>query len=411
VDEASRSSDDRRSALFTRSRVDRVTAGVAGGLAERLRVDSMLVRIAFVVLVGAGGVGVVAYGLAWALSEEPHLDHQPPSAPETPSAKQLVALGLILFGVLLVLREMGLWFGDALTWPLALAGAGSAVLWSRSDVEERARVTGFARRLPGDPVHGLLAGPGSVPRVVVGGALMIVGLGAFLATSPAVTFEAVGPILVATAVTIAGVALLVGPWVVRLARQLSEERRERIRSEERAEMAAHLHDSVLQTLALIQRSREAREMVTLARAQERELRAWLYGARTEPDSLRRAFEETAARLEALHRVPVNVVCVGDAALDDRLRALVQAAAEAISNAAQHAGAEQVSVYVEAEDGVATAYVTDQGIGFDPAEVESSRLGITESINGRMARHGGEATVTSAPGEGTEVTLRMPTAAP
>jgi signal transduction histidine kinase/phage shock protein PspC (stress-responsive transcriptional regulator) len=393
--------------LFVRSGTDRIVTGVAGGVGERLGIDPMLVRIAFIVLTGAGGAGIAVYAAAWVASEDAPTRHGPSPPPAVRSAQRLAALGLVLLGTLLILREAGLWFGDAISWPLALAGAGSAVLWSRSDAEDRARVAGLARRLPADTVPGVLAGPASLPRILIGGGLLAAGLFILLVTSPGMSFEAVGPVLAAMTVTVAGVALLIGPWVSRLVRQLSEERRERIRSEERAEMAAHLHDSVLQSLALIQRAGEPREMVTLARAQERELRAWLYGVHTDPDSLRRAVEETAARLEERHHVPVEVVCVGDAPLDDRLRALVQATAEAVSNAARHAGADRVSVYVEAEDGVATAYVTDQGVGFDPSSVAPGRLGITESIEGRMVRYGGEATVSSAPGEGTEVTLRMP----
>lgn len=392
---------------FARSRVDRVTAGVAGGLAERIGLEPVLVRIGFVVLAAAGGVGLLVYVVCWIVSVEPDDDAAPPTRPAAASVQQLVALGLILLGVLLALREVGLWFGDAVTWPVALAGAGSAVIWSRSDDQERARMADLATRIPGDPVRTMLGGPGSLPRVVVGGALLAAGLAAFLAANEALSFRALGPVLVAVAATAAGLALLLGPWVVRLARQLAVERRERIRSEERAEMAAHLHDSVLQTLALIQRSAEPREMATLARAQERELRAWLYGVGSEPGSLRAGLEQAAARTEELQRVPVDVVVVGDAPLDDALRALVHAASEAMSNAARHSGAERVSVYAEVESDEISVYVADGGAGFDIDAVSDDRLGIAESIHGRMARHGGSSSVVSEPGEGTEVTLRLP----
>jgi signal transduction histidine kinase/phage shock protein PspC (stress-responsive transcriptional regulator) len=392
---------------FPRSRVDRVLGGVAAGLGERMGIDPVVVRIGFVILSAAGGAGLLAYAGCWLVSHEPSDDAPPAARPPAPSVQQLAALGLIVLGTLVLLRGVGLWFGDALSWPVALAGAGSAVIWSRSDEQERARLAGLATRIPGDPLRTVLAGPASLPRVLVGGILLAAGMLTVLAANQALTFRAFGPVLLAMAVTTAGLSLLLGPWIVRLARQVTEERRERIRSEERAEVAAHLHDSVLQTLALIQRAEEPREMATLARSQERELRAWLYGGDADPARLRTAVEAAAAKVEQLHRVPVDAVVVGDAAVDDRVRALVQAATEAASNAARHSGADQVSLFAEVVDGAVVLYVTDQGKGFDPDAVPVGRHGIAESIRGRMARHGGTATITSHPGEGTEVGLRMP----
>ena len=194
-----------------------------------------------------------------------------------------------------------------------------------------------------------------------------------------------------------------------MGRQLAEERRQRIRSEERAEMAAHLHDSVLQSLALIQRASTPQEMVTLARGQERELRAWLYG-RSGPsahDLLSTAIEEMAGRVERLHHVKVEAVVVGDCRIDEGVQGLVQSTGEAVMNAAKHAGVDTVSVYVEVEEDQVSAFVRDQGKGFVPAAVPRDRRGIAESIEGRMERAGGTAIVDSAPGEGTEVTLRLP----
>jgi signal transduction histidine kinase len=219
----------------------------------------------------------------------------------------------------------------------------------------------------------------------------------------------------AVAVTATGVALVLGPWIYRLARQLSDERRERIRSEERGEMAAHLHDSVLQTLAMIQRSASQQEMSSLARSQERELRAWLFGragpnAEIPPDaSVSVAIDAMAARVERLQRVPVETVVVGDRVLDERLRSLVDACGEAVMNAARHSGAAEVSVYVEMDADGATAFVRDQGKGFDPSLIPSDRRGIADSIYGRMERIGGTASIVSSPGLGTEVRLRLPAA--
>lgn len=172
-------------------------------------------------------------------------------------------------------------------------------------------------------------------------------------------------------------------------------------------MAAHLHDSVLQTLALIQRADVGGEVVSLARRQERELRAWLYGEQRDPSMLGAAVEGAAERVEELQGIPVDVVVVGDTSLDASLHGLVHALAEAMSNAARHSGADHVSVYVEVEPHQVSAFVRDQGKGFDLAAVPPGRMGIAESIRGRIRRHGGSAEITSDQGEGTEVALTMP----
>jgi signal transduction histidine kinase len=190
--------------------------------------------------------------------------------------------------------------------------------------------------------------------------------------------------------------------------QVDAERREKLLSQQQADVAAHLHDSVLQTLALIQRKADdPRAVVALARAQERDLRAWLYEDPAAPtSSLRAALEDTAAEVETLHGVPVEVVLVGDAALDDGLVAMVRAAREAMLNAARHSGAPAVDVFAEVEGRQVDVFVRDRGSGFDPDGVPADRLGLKGSVIGRMARHGGRATLRSAPGEGTEVHLSM-----
>jgi signal transduction histidine kinase len=197
--------------------------------------------------------------------------------------------------------------------------------------------------------------------------------------------------------------------VVRLAGDLAAERRDRIRSEERSEMAAHLHDSVLQTLALIQRSDDPKKMVTLARSQERELRSWLYSSAQDngDETLSRALEAAATRVERAHDVPVEVVVVNDVPVSNGVDAVVKAASEAMHNAAKHSTAGRVSVYAEAVGGMLDVFVTDQGAGFDLDVVPDDRHGIRDSIIGRMERHGGTAAITSEAGEGTEVHLEMP----
>ena len=83
--------------------------------------------------------------------------------------------------------------------------------------------------------------------------------------------------------------------------------------------------------------------------------------------------------------------VGDAAMDEAMRALVAAISEATLNAASHSGAAEVSVYVEVEADAVTAFVRDHGSGFDPDAVPADRRGIADSIVGPHAaprRHGG-----------------------
>jgi signal transduction histidine kinase len=216
------------------------------------------------------------------------------------------------------------------------------------------------------------------------------------------------------AVILGGLGLVFGPWLWRLWTALVEERSERIRSDERAEMAAHLHDSVLQTLAMIQRSSSPQEMTSLARGQERELRAWLYRRTNGPVDrpppgglLSAAVDDAAARIERLHHVPVETVMVGEAPMDERLRALIDAAGEAMNNAARHSGATSIAVYCEVGAEAVNLYVRDEGRGFDPTRVPVDRHGISHSIRARMERAGGAARITSEPSEGTEVHLRMP----
>ena len=392
--------------VFRRSASDRVLTGVAGGIGERLGIDPVVVRLAFVVLSLAGGVGVLAYVAMALVSRSP--DPQAPSTRTRTSATQAVAVGLVVAGVLLLLRGAGLWFGDRIVWPAGIAVLGSAVIWTRGDAADRARWGRLLSRLPAS-VTEPVSGRGSRVRLLAGAGLIAVGLVTFLTSNR--PLELVGNAPVAVAAVILALAVTLGPWVWRLARQVAEERRERIRSEERAEMAAHLHDSVLQTLALIQRTEDADEMVALARGQERELRTWLYGKTPAgpADSLSAALDAVAAEVERTHRRRIEVVLVGDCPLDDRIRALVHACREAMVNSARHSRARGVSVYVEVEDDVVTAFVRDQGVGFSRASVPPDRRGIVESIEGRMERNGGVAVIASGPGRGTEVRLQVPRA--
>ncbi len=360
-----------------RSDTDRVVAGVCSGMAEALGVDVTLVRLVFALLTFASGSGLVLYFGAWLLLPAP-------GAPERGGVARAGGVTLLVMGGLLAMRGLGL--ADSLLWPAALVAVGAALVWRREGVSHPGR------------------------QLAVG--LTLIGLGAalFLNVSP---FSSVhGRPLAPGAVAIVLVSV-VGPWLWRLARERDAERLERIRSDERAEVAARVHDSVLQTLALIQRhANDPRQVGALARQQERELRGALYGdpTRSAGKTLVAGLERVAAEVEERHGVRIEIASAGDCPLDDRLETLVLAAREAMTNAAKFSGVEEISVYAEAADDHVSVFVRDRGAGFDRSEVPADRQGIAESIEGRMARHGGSANVTSALGEGTEVELTMPRSA-
>ena len=214
--------------------------------------------------------------------------------------------------------------------------------------------------------------------------------------------------IVTTVVVILGLGLMLAPWWMRAIRQVSIERQARIREHERAEIAAHLHDSVLQTLTLIRaRAADPDAVARLARAQERDLRAYLYGERRDPDaSVATAVAEAIGEIEDAHSVVVDTVSVGDAPLTPDLRAAVAATREAAKNAARH-GTGPISVYAELTASSFEVFVRDGGPGFDPTAIPDDRLGIRQSIIGRVERHGGHAEIHSSPGGRTEVAIVVP----
>jgi phage shock protein PspC (stress-responsive transcriptional regulator) len=383
---------------FARSRHDALIAGVAGGIGERIGVDAVLVRIAFVVLSFAGAVGVVLYLCAWFIALDPG-DRRAPPARE-PTAVQDISFGAIVYGCVLMLRSVGLWLGDPVGIPLLIGAGGAGVVYVGAGRERRPKWKSAAliRETP--------TGRPSLAHLVIGGLFVLGGVVWFLTTNR--NFSGSLAVLLAVCVTVVGLAIVFGPWIYRMANQLGDERRELIRSEERAELAAHLHDSVLQTLALIQRNAgNPRKMANLARRQERELRAWLYGQAEVSGQLDAAIRDMADDIEQAHDITVETVMVGDCALDERTNAVLQACREAATNAAYHSGAEDISVYVECEPHELNAYVRDRGKGFDPDQIPNGRRGIADSILGRIRRHGGRATITSAAGEGCEVHITMP----
>jgi signal transduction histidine kinase len=291
----------------------------------------------------------------------------------------------VLVGILLLVQDLGPRL-PAVTLPALLAAAGAALVW------------GGGSTLTARPLWLALG----VTLILAGGAAVLFTTG---------ELRTVGRSAAAAAVLLAGAGLVAGPWLGRVARDLAEERRERIRSQERAAVATHLHDGVLQTLALIQkRADDTRAVRSLARHQERELRDWLYGAAgtsAEGETVAGLLRRELADVEDHYGVRLDAVLVSDARLDEAGRALVAAGREAALNAARHAGVEVVDVYLEAEADRLSLFVRDRGRGFDPAAVPPDRRGLTDSIRGRVHRHGGTADIRSVPGQGTEVEISVP----
>jgi signal transduction histidine kinase len=349
---------------------DRVVAGVCSGIGDALAVDATLVRLTFAFLAFASGAGIVAYLGAWALLRAPR-------AETPPRGRRIVGTVLLAWSAILALSGLGL--ADSLVWPLALVAAGVAI-------GTGAAALGLGARL----------------SRVIALVLLVAGIALFVSQNKngsASSFVAPGAVAVA-------LLLVVGPWAWRLTRERDAEHAERVRTEERADLAARVHDSVLQTLTLIQK--DPGDARRLARRQERELRAWLYPDR-EPaaeGTLAGAVESAAAEIEELYGVRVDVVRTGDVPLDERTQALVLAAREAMSNAARHAGVDEVSVFLDAGKDELSLYIRDRGSGFDPDGVAPDRRGVAESIRGRMERVAGTARIVSAPGEGTEVELKL-----
>ncbi len=390
----------------------RMIAGVCAGLAERFGVDPLLVRLGFVVATLAGGLGVGVYLLTWVAV--PRGESAAVPGRRLPggrgSVEVAIGAGLLLLSALLTVRELGLWFSDAVVWPLVLVTGGAALLWRQSAATEAPEPEAPRFEEPVEASVELVRRRAVVvSRTSLGVALVTAAGLVFLQATGALSVARDVVLAVLVAVVVLGV--IFAPWVVRLVRSLTEERAERIRSQERAEMAAHLHDSVLQTLAMVQRrADDPGAVAALSRRQERELRAWLSGRSGDraTQAGRRfvaALEQAAEEIEEAQGVPVDVVAVGDGELDRDREALVAAAREAMLNAAKFAGG-QVAVYAEAENGHTQVFVRDRGAGFDQGAIPADRRGVRESIVGRMRRHGGSARITSTPGAGTEVELTL-----
>ncbi len=384
-----------RAPLGIRRSDDRMIAGICAGLGSRTGLEVVYVRAAFVVLGLVWGLGVILYLAAWAVTIDlPSLEEsgEPPAAPA--DRQTHIGAGLLLLAGLILIRSVGIWPGDQVVGPLGAIVFGAAFLLDQRGIDSRDFLTSLVD--PGDN--------SMRRRSIVGVVLLVAGLSIF----GSVAVPQIGATILAVLITGVGLSVLFGPWIWRLANDLGAERSERVRQEERAEMAAHLHDSVLQTLALIQRTEDPKRMVTLARGQERELRRWLYDRVPEAGtaSLSVLLQSAVDRIEADFDLPIDLVIAGGDLEGDLVGPLVAATGEALTNAAKHSGAGKVSVYAEISTDAVDVWVADQGHGFDVAAVAPDRRGISDSIVGRVQRHGGTATITSEVGEGTEVHLHF-----
>lgn len=413
--------DERPLRKLYRSGDGRWLGGVARGLAGHLGLPVIWVRLIFAGLFMADGLGALLYAAFWffvplgvggvdaqrpssAVTAETSPDGRRRLVARKPDKGQLVALLAMVVVAMVFVGNVDLGSSTkAYLWPTLLVGAGVALVWRQADNARRARWMAVGRRRR------------TLTIARAGAGVLLVGAGVSGIVVLQGSTSHLSSVLQAALAVLVGVALLAGPYLVRMMQDLSEERLMRIRAQERAEVAAHVHDSVLHTLTLIQRNAEnVGEVRRLARAQERDLRQWLYKPEgtgkdeaDEPDTLAEAVRRNAAEVEDKHGVPIEVVIVGDCPLDDRLTAQMQAAREAMVNAAKYGGdGGAVQVFAEVEGETVFVSVRDRGPGFDLDSVPDDRMGVRESIIGRMQRNGGTARLRAVPGGGTEVELEM-----
>ena len=394
---------------------EQVVGGVAAGLARHLGLPVLWVRVGFVLAAVFGGAGIAFYAALWVMlpAGPPAVDLAPglESASRSglrPGRKRglsdvgpVVALGALGIGAVLVAQVVfgqGWWL-----WPLALGIVGVGLLWRQADEAQRERWLDASGRV--DLARVVLGDGGWASYARIAAGLFLIFGSVLLFSLRGGSLSLARDVTIAALLGVVGIAIVVGPWIYRLTEELADERAERVRTQERADVAAHLHDSVLQTLALIQKHPD--QAARLARSQERDLRSWLYAGETaDESSVASALRATAAEVEDAYGITVDVVAVGDCQLVESLRPVVAAAREATTNAAKHAGVARVDIYAEVTGDAVDVFVRDRGVGFDPDQTPEDRLGVRRSIVDRMQRHGGKAEIRSAPGEGTEVRLHL-----
>ncbi len=395
-----------------RDTADRLAGGVAAGVAAWRGFSVNTVRIVFVLAaVVTGGFGVPLYVAAWLLIPAAGEDGSIASRARSDSAGigLAAALATLFAFVLFVAGVFNEGWPSGWAWPQVFTVAGLTLIWRNASAEEQATLRRLAEPVSGAGV--VRPGRRSAIRLTIAGVLVFGGAGWLASAHQSLALlRPLGGVLL----VIAGLVLLLGPWWLRIARDLVLERQARVRAEERADIAARVHDSVLQTLALIQRrADDPQKVIQLARLQERELRSWLFEGRDPADvdmTLAAGVRQIQQDVESRYGVPVEAVTVGDCELDESLNALLAAAREATVNAAKWSGASTISLFAEVEPDSVSLVVRDRGKGFDPSAVPEDRKGLAESVHGRMTRRGGTAVVTSAVGEGTKVSLKMPRSA-
>ena len=388
--------------------------GVCAGLADHLRWSPLVLRVLFVALAATGLIGVALYLVLWLVMPRAAVQAQAPgieAATRTGMRQAASGLRPVDYGVAGALALLGvglLWIVQTSPWafdPLLvaaglLAASGLAAIWWQADRASTREVRNAGVRRWLAP---LVAHRSTIAAIAVG--LVAIGAAIGLVAMQQSSLGEVGRLLLVLGLAVAGIVLAGLPWLLRVRHALAQARDDKLLADAHADMAAHLHDSVLQTLALIQRqAQDPRAVVRLARRQERDLRQWLYGETTDEASLSRALAAVAEDVEADHGIDIDLVTVGDCELDAEVTAVVRAAREAMVNAARHAGVERVDVYAEVDEDQVSVYVRDRGVGFDPAGIDADRMGVRGSIVERVKRAGGRAIIRSSPGEGTEVRL-------
>jgi signal transduction histidine kinase len=395
-----------------------IIGGVAAGLARHLGVPVVWVRAGFLIAAVLGGSGVLFYAGLWlVLPGESLYDHEAPGLESAARqgrrpgrirrlADSGPAIALVALGLGMVLTAEAIFGNGIVIWALVLAVLGFGLLWRQADEAQRSRWLDQSEKL--NPTRAVFGTGGWAAYVRVGaGFVLVVGAFALFAVRHGRVSD-VYDVLISAALGVVGLGITLGPWIWRLTNDLAQERAERVRTQERADLAAHLHDSVLQTLALIQKNAaDAPTVARLARSQERDLRAWLFDATPDGGTLAGALREVVREIEDTYGVDVELVTVGDVDLDEALAPIVSAAREAATNAAKHAGSPVVDIYAEVSPDRVEVFVRDRGTGFDPQTVPPDRQGVRNSILDRMTRHGGTAEIRSTPETGTEVRLNLP----
>jgi signal transduction histidine kinase len=369
-----------------------------------------------------GGLGLVVYTALWLGIVR--RDESESIASRIVSRKRetqlLLVCGTCVIALLIAADAVGLaqgstglsWVLGRFSWALGLSCVGLLGVWRGASLDEKSHLQELLNSAPIIGTEKLTGWKQTVARSAVGVVLVVIGF-ATVSKGGVGRYGAVHTLLGAL-VLLFGFFVLFAPWWLRTVRELTSERRDRVRAEERADMAAHLHDSVLQTLSLIQRASDnPTEVARLARIQERDLRSWLFDPLTfarrsgAPERLTEQIDQIVRDVEECYGVPVESVMVGDAELDDAVSALAAAGKEAMVNAAKWSGASVISSYVEVEGDRISMFVRDRGCGFNPGSVPADRHGISHSIVERMERFGGTASIRSTPDSGTEVTLTLP----